>query len=112
MPTTVSVFLITWGKTLATVPMLQMRNLRVREVKEEFACRLESHGLKQDLPMPKPVMVLFCQDALESSQGLSFPIAGYGEGTSPSFIHSLIHSINTDVPDRKDPGGNCPVLVL
>lgn len=39
MPTTFSVFPITWGESLATIPMLQMRNVRVREVKEEFACR-------------------------------------------------------------------------
>lgn len=70
--------------------------------------------MKQDLSTPKPMVVLFCQDVLESSQGLRFPIAGHGEGTSPSFIHSLIHSINTDVPDRRDSRGKssaCPLEI-
>lgn len=68
--------------------------------------------MKQDLSTSKPMVVLFCQDALEKSQGLRFPTAGHGEGASPSFIHCLNHSNNPDGPDMRDSGGKVPVLVL
>lgn len=66
--------------------------------------------MTQGLSTPKPIVVQFCQDALEKSQGLGFPIALRGGKESPSFIYSLIHANNINVPGMRDSGGKDPVL--
>lgn len=86
--------------------------LRFRRLKEEFAFRYENQGLKQGLSPPKLMVVPFCQDASEKSQGLRFPTAQHGDGEGPLFIHSLFHSSNSDVPGMRDSEGKDPVLVL
>lgn len=95
---------------LPSVPTLQMKKLRFREVKKEFACKSGSQGLKQGLSTTEPIVVLFCQDALEKSQGLRFSIALHGDEESPSFIYPPIHSNNIDVPGMRDSGGNDSAL--
>lgn len=90
-----------------TIPTLQMR---FREVKKEFACKSGSQGLNRGLSTAEPIVVLFCQDALEKSQALRLSIALPGDEESPSFIYPLIHSNNIDVPGMRDSGGNDPAL--